>query len=688
MHGYAGKILLINLTTQETTVLNTSDYEEWGGGHGIGSKIFWDLVKDKTISAFDPANVVTVMSSPLSGTMVPGASSRTEVQGIGAQTYPEWFTRSNFGGRFSAMLKYAGWDGIAVTGKASKPVWIDIRNDDVQIRDADGLWGEGTWETQKKIWEYVTGEPVINDWLEFVSGETAVRTTQRPAVLTIGPAGETLSRMACLIHDAGAAAGQGGFGAVWGSKNLKAVSVIGTGSITIADPDELLSSRLWAQREYGNDLYHPEASAWTWFGVDGKDQIMWKSGGNARLHACIGCHRGCHERSEKALKNESMCSETYLSSYSGQDAIKNDTEDVYRPTFLAQSLGLNANEIIKGYSYIKALYQMGVMGPGREIDCDLPFDKLDTLEFMEKLYDLIISRKGVGDDMAEGFYRAAKRWGRLEKDLGTNLLYYAYWGMPTHSSYDPRAEVHWGYGTILGDRDINEHDFCFIFWKNFMTNGNPPLDAETLVKIVTEKMEPYNDDPFMLDANTENIYSDHVAKLVSWHRHYTRFWKESALYCDNRWPDFVNTKAPDNKGLTGEGEQRFYNAVTGKNFSFADGVALGKKIWNLDNAIWTLQGRHRDMVRFEEFIYQEPFAGRGGPDTNYILPWFENGAWSYRKVNGRFLDKQKVEEFKTRFYELEGWNIATGWPKRSTLEGIGLDYVADELEEKGKLGAP
>lgn len=262
MHGYAGEILLINLTTQETTVLNTSDYEEWGGGHGIGSKIFWDLVKDKMISAFDPANVVTVMSSPLSGTMVPGASSRAEVQGIGAQTYPEWFTRSNFGGRFSAMLKYAGWDGIAVTGKASKPVWIDIRNDDVQIRDADGLWGEGTWETQKKIWEYVTGEPVINDWLEFVSGETAVRTTQRPAVLTIGPAGETLNRMACLIHDAGAAAGQGGFGAVWGSKNLKAVSVIGTGSITIADPDELLSSRLWAQREYGNDLYHPEASAW------------------------------------------------------------------------------------------------------------------------------------------------------------------------------------------------------------------------------------------------------------------------------------------------------------------------------------------------------------------------------------------------------------------------------------------
>ena len=150
MHGYAGKILLINLTTKEITVLNTSDYEKWGWGHGIGSKLFWDLVKDKTISAFDPANVVTVMSSPLSGTMVPGASSRTEVQGIGAQTYPEWFTRSNFGGRLSAMLKDAGWDGIAVTGKASKPVWIDIRNADVQIRDLMGSGGKAPGKPRRK----------------------------------------------------------------------------------------------------------------------------------------------------------------------------------------------------------------------------------------------------------------------------------------------------------------------------------------------------------------------------------------------------------------------------------------------------------------------------------------------------------------------------------------------------------
>ena len=75
---------------------------------------------------------------------------------------------------------------------------------------------------------------------------------------------------------------------------------------------------------------------------------------------------------------------------------------------------------------------------------------------------MIAYRRGIGDDFAEGFFRAAKRWGRLEEDLKTGILPYSYWGLPEHG-YDPRAEVEWGYGSILGDRDINEHDFNFLF---------------------------------------------------------------------------------------------------------------------------------------------------------------------------------------------------------------------------------
>ncbi len=241
MNGYAGKILRINLTDRKTSNIDTKDYEQWVGGHGMGSAIFWDLVKDKTINGFSPENVVTIMTSPLSGTLVPGASARTEVQGIGVQSYPiEWFTRSNFGGRFAPMLKYAGWDGIVIEGKADKPVWIDIRNDAVKIKEARHLWGLDTWKTQEEIWREVSGRG-FSGWVELSSEE---RTTQRPAVLAIGPAGENLSRIACLIHDAGNASGQGGYGGIWGSKNLKAVSVVGTGSIQIANPKGLMESRL------------------------------------------------------------------------------------------------------------------------------------------------------------------------------------------------------------------------------------------------------------------------------------------------------------------------------------------------------------------------------------------------------------------------------------------------------------
>ncbi len=169
MNGYAGEILRLDLTNRKVSTIPTSKYEQWGGGHGMGSAIFFDLVKDKTIDGFDPANVVTVMTSPLCGTLVPAAGGRTEVQGIGVQSSPiGWFTRSNFGGRFSSQLKYAGWDGVVIEGKADAPVWIDIRNGDVQIRDcaALSLWGTDTRECQQTIWSYVAGNDGYGDWVE------------------------------------------------------------------------------------------------------------------------------------------------------------------------------------------------------------------------------------------------------------------------------------------------------------------------------------------------------------------------------------------------------------------------------------------------------------------------------------------------------------------------------------------
>ncbi len=723
MNGYAGKILRVNLSDGKVSHIETRAYEAWVGGHGMGSALFWDLVRDKKIDGFHEDNVVTILTSPLTGTLAPGGASRVEMQGVGVQSYPVgWFTRSNLGGRFGPMLKYAGWDGIVIEGKSEKPVWLDIRDGKVQIRDARNLWGFDTWDTQRAIWEEVTGRVTPGDWIELGDGAHGGRTTQMPAVLAIGPTGERLSRVAAIIHDAGNAAGQGGFGAVWGSKNLKAVSVIGTGSVRVSDPAGLLDARLWAKKHYGLDLGRVDKlddgrstmkditlRSLSTFGTAPVPLVFWQRRPKSRPQACVGCPAGCRARNDTGLGNESGCAETYFYSYpdlkrhgglkvrlvapiveylAGDMAALlyslkegDQSEASYRATDLAQKYGINAFELFNGISYLRNLYKMGALGPGRSIPCDLPFDSFGEVAFIEELLRRIAFREEVGDDIAEGFFRAAERWGRLREDTASGLLRYPHWGLPDH--YDPRFQVEWGYGSILGDRDINEHGFNVLYWMPtvaILTRKDPLVTAEEAARIFADRMEPFAGDLEMVNYGTENIYSDHMAKTVAWHRHYTRFWKQSVLYCDFLFPDFLNPSREDRRGMVGIGEPRFFKAVTGRDIDFAEGIEIGRRIWNLDHAIWTLQGRHRDMVRFADYIYTKPYEPR------CYMPGVRNGRWEYLEIEDRCLDRGAFEKWKTRFYELEGWDPETGWPRRATLEALGLGHVASELDDKGRLG--
>jgi aldehyde:ferredoxin oxidoreductase len=110
------------------------------------------------------------------------------------------------------------------------------------------------------------------------------------------------------------------------------------------------------------------------------------------------------------------------------------------------------------------------------------------------------------------------------------------------------------------------------------------------------------------------------------------------------------------------------------------GLALGKKIWNLDKAIWVLQGRHRDQEVFTNYVYDVPTS------APYFLLAKEDGEWGYSICLGRTLDRARFEDVKDRFYAMQGWDVATGWPTRSGLEAVGLSAVADELDKAGKLG--
>ncbi|MCP4692227.1 MAG: aldehyde:ferredoxin oxidoreductase, partial [Desulfobacterales bacterium] len=671
----------------------TKKYERWVGGHGMGAAIFFDLVKDKSIDGFHPSNTLALMTSPLSGTLAP-ASARTEIVGIGVQSYPiGWFTRSNFGGRFSGMLKYAGWDGVVIRGASDKRVWLDIRDDQVKIRECGpfSLWGTDTWECQRIIREYVVGKGARGGWAEPTPG--GGRTTQTPAVLAIGPAGENRSRMACLIHDAGAASGQGGFGGVFGAKGLKAISVLGAGAIEIKSPGDLMDTRLWQKENYAFDLKNPirkrnnsdfrcpPSPGVLWGRPPGSDRPK----GGQRPSACAGCHSGCRGRYESGMGNEATCVATFLCPTAPHEV-------QHRATDLVNMYGINAYEIARGLRWLRSLHKMGALGPNKGIACDLDFDNVGSVAFFEGLLRKVAFREDpFGDVLAEGFVRAADKWGRLEGDKGdlkTGLLTFPYWGLPEHG-YDPRAELEWGYGSILGDRDINEHCFNKLYWDPTLSaiieGMEPQASAEEAVRIYSDKLVPYDRDPdrmLMLDFSSENMYSEHMAKLVSWHRHYTRFWKQSVLYCDWKWPDFLNLEAPGKIGSSVKAEPEYLKAVTGKSIDFARGVEKGREIWNLDNAIWTLQGRHRDMVHFADYIYTVPMERR----FPYIMPGRKDGKWEYIDLLGRKLDKGEFEKFKTRFYKREGWDPATGWPEKNTLAALGLDAAADELEKNKKLG--
>jgi aldehyde:ferredoxin oxidoreductase len=353
---------------------------------------------------------------------------------------------------------------------------------------------------------------------------------------------------------------------------------------------------------------------------------------------------------------------------------------------LLQRYGINAYEALTGLWYLVTLNSQGFVGPGKQIDCDLDFTKLGSVEFLEDYLRMIAFREGAfGDAAAEGFYRAAAIWGRQEEDLKTGLLEYPYWGTPEHA-YDPRAEAYWGYGSILGDRDVNDH--CF----NGFYGGRKQFDPAVVVPVVSSCLLPFENNTAMLDFGTDNIYSEDMARLVAWHMRYSRFWKQSVLYCDMRWPDFYSRQTEDNRGMTPEGEPLFYNAVTGQGLSFVEGMEVGRKIWNLDNAIWILQGRHRDIVKYADYIHEVPYGeGEGAAKEliysgDYQLPSKVDGEWVYIDVTHRLIDRDKFEQFKTLYYELEGWDPSSGYPTRGTLSALGLDSVADALQSAGKLG--
>ena len=213
LYGYCGRIARINLTTGEISELDTYQYvPKYVGGRMLIHRIFWDEVRPGT-GAFDEGNKFIYMSGPTTGTGIP-AGGRSAACAIGASVNPEQFTFGNIGGWFATELKYAGYDGFIIEGKAAEPSIIKIDDDKIEILPAGQMWGMRVHQTQRAL-----EEQFGHDFKSMV----------------IGPAGENLVRIASITSANDCCLAKGGFGAVWGSKNLKAVTVHGTGVVVPAD---------------------------------------------------------------------------------------------------------------------------------------------------------------------------------------------------------------------------------------------------------------------------------------------------------------------------------------------------------------------------------------------------------------------------------------------------------------------
>jgi aldehyde:ferredoxin oxidoreductase len=667
--GYTGKILRVNLTTKTISTIDTARYEEFGGGYGMGTAIFWDLavapgewdLKDP----YDPRNVLPIMTGPLAATGVPG-TGRTSVCGLSPETYPTCeFWRGNFGGRFGTTLKLAGWDGVVIEGMADSPVWINIINDRVKIEDAKDLWGLDTYDTQDRIESMVSGRTRFGEEWQQIGNDY---TTARPQIVCIGPVGETKSRLAALIHGSGVSARVGGHAAVFGAKNLKAISVTGTGSVKVADPKGVVDARLH-QMQLGDVMQVQPGAA-----------------------SCSPCLRGDRRRSNY-YGGETMCAcQGWLSSRAPGESDRGAEELIkyglssWSAHFQADMFSLDipgAPALFHGKVptdsglgwYLQYLMQEGLLGPGKKIDsAPLPMDQWGTLAFRRAMLDAIAHRVGIGDALAEGACRAAEKWGRLETDKNSCALRLTAWGATTHWTM---PWVEWAYSYIFGAGDPA--------WHGFMSPVGKPSTGtleESLAKL-SKKTIPYTDDIFMFnyawkgdEAWKTGIYSAHKAKQVAWSRHYSSFWNESMAFCEMFRPEL--------SGDTPDVEASYYKAVTGKNDSFADTMRMGQKIWTMARAIRVMTGRTRQKEDFFPYMYQpgaSGFAIYGG------VPIYENGKWRSDQAPDMYLDRKGVDDFKNHFYALEGWDKEHGWPTRKTLEDFGLKKVADTMEKSKKLGA-
>lgn len=690
-YGWTGQGLRINLTTGEITKVPTQ--KDWIGGTALGYKIFWDEVPPKT-QAFDEANKIVIAPGPLTGT---GAvcSGRTSVTTMYPTTYPiHEIGSAHLGGDLGAKMKYAGYDFIVIEGKAKEPVYVYVNNDDVQIRKANHIWGEGTRRAAA----------LINQ-----------ETSPTASVTVIGPAGENLLPMSVIINAKSHTGG--GIGGVWGSKNLKGLAIDGDQPIHIAADKEEWEKLVNRNKEllgaltqtvvsrYPHPLFEYHSLNSRWSGMPGKQwgaanppinvpldtrrlsKMAFRTNAgefflgdrewarHVRNNGCFACPIRCYP----VIKDTATAAKYNVHPITEQTCggllfpiffypnLKNHPERNIEIAIvgsqLMDDLGLWCN-----YGQLQrdmiVMYQDGYWKKllSKEEYDSLPWKKIDDVDAsaMQDFLPRIAYRKGefgkwLGETtpvMLDHFGIPVKTWSDDHRTL--------YWsnGHPKHHTNEDDGQL----GCVLNcmwNRDPMAHAHV-----NFTRSGLPIKEMKHIVKVT------WGDESAVDQIGDYTPTNTYKMKRLQWVIARTELhnmlglcsWMAPWEYC----PDEKNQYVGDPNM-----EAKIFSAVTGVNKTGDDLDKDGIRAWMLQR-VYTMRQLGSSNMRKDHdlvpgWIYTDPKDRK--PFTTGTVR----------------MDPDDINKSFDIFFEQVGCDKETGVPTTDTLKAYRLDFVIPVLQKEGLI---
>jgi len=661
--GWAGQILRVDLTGRQTRTVPTSPYlPDFIGGKGIATRIAWEELAPGT-EPYSPDNLLMLMTGPFSGTLAP-TSGKGTVCAVSPRTLPKpWFTYGGMGGNWTPELKYAGYDGIVINGAANEPVYLWINDGEVELRSARDLWGKDVFETQELL---------------------KARHGKAAQVICIGPAGENRVVSATVHHRQKNCAGMSGFGAVMGSKNLKAIAIRGTGAVRIADPAAFVAACKKVHK-----LVHAGPT---------ETPVRMQMGPTnvPCAHACpFGCATRSHDVSFKlggkgGRKNIAvMCNgEAYEGGWKWYQYPTPDMEAEYTDelrTRAVDGLGKQAGDELQlqiealglsGWTYLTLrCWFLACLDHGVTELEGLELRPTDV-DFWIELFRMIAYREGLGDLLADGLLPACERLDLPAIVKKTARWLEPMWGFPSHRdgrACEPQPSPLWVFNMLhwaIDSRDplASHHQTGYIhcWFPPHFEGGSALVDRKKLEATFTRVFG----EPGILEPGFEHL--DAKTRVTKWFDDRAQL-KDSLLLCDWVFPRVLNgfdsaeaLQAADDYYGDIDAEASMLAPLTGIPFTSADLDRAGERIRNLDRALQIRNhGRSRVVDATAEWVFEYP-----------------------EKSDGSKLDQPLFDRILDSYYANRGWDLTSGWPTRAKLEELGLADVADELERLEGLSVP